>query len=125
MESRALLERAVNDLKARGMKEQDIHLKAEVFEPQAKRRVALTLLLNEIARTQNIKVEADQVKSLVEEFAQSYEDPAEVVAWYYQDANRLREAESLVLEDNIVNWVLERAQITDEPVSLEALMGNA
>ncbi len=125
MESRALLERAVNDLKARGMKEQDIHLKAEVFEPQAKRRVALSLLLNEIARTQGIKAEADQVESLVEEFAQSYEDPAEVVAWYHQDANRLREAESLVLEDNIVNWVLERAQVTDETTSLEALMGNA
>lgn len=125
MESRALLERAVNDLKARGMKEQDIHLKAEVFEPQAKRRVALSLLLNEIARTQGIKAEADQVESLVEEFAQSYEDPAEVVAWYYRDANRLREAESLVLEDNIVNWVLERAQVTDETTSLEALMGNA
>lgn len=125
MESHALLDRAVNDLKARGMKEQDIHLKAEVFEPQAKRRVALSLLLNEITRVQGIRAEADQVKSLVEEFAQSYEDPAEVVAWYYQDTNRLREAESLVLEDNIVNWVLERAQVSDEITSLEALMGNA
>ena len=124
IESRALLERAVNDLKARGMKEQDIHLKTEVFEPQAKRRVALSLLLNEIARSQGIRAEADQVRALVEDFAQSYEDPAEVVAWYYQDANRLREAESLVLEDNIVNWVLERAQVTDETAALEALMGN-
>ncbi len=125
MESHALLERAVNDLKARGMKETDIHLKAEVFEPQAKRRVALSLLLNEIARSQGIRAEPDQVKALVQEFAQSYEDPAEVVAWYYQDANRLREAESLVLEDNIVNWLLERAQVTDQPMTLEALMGNA
>lgn len=125
MESRVLLERAVNDLKARGMKEQDIHLNAEVFEPQAKRRVALSLLLTEIAKAHGIRAEADQVRGLVEEFAQSYEDPAEVVAWYYRDVNRLREAESLVLEDNIVNWVLEHAQVTDETISLEALMGNA
>jgi trigger factor len=125
MERRALLERAVNDLKARGLKEHDIHLKEEVFESQAKRRVALSLLLNEIARTQQIKAQTDQVKRLVEEFAQSYEDPAEVVAWYYQDANRLREAETLVLEDNIVDWVMQRAQVTDETTTLEALMGNA
>ncbi len=125
MESRVLLERAVNDLKARGLKEQDIHLKAEVFKPQARRRVALSLLLNELARAQNIKADADQVRQLVEEFAQSYEEPAEVVAWYYRDANRLREAEALVLEDNIVNWVLARAQVTDEPTTLAALMGNA
>lgn len=125
MESRVLMERAVNDLKARGMKEQDIHLDEQLFEPQAKRRVALSLLLNEIVHTQGIKAEADQVRELIEEYAQSYEDPAEVVAWYYQDADRLREAESLVLENNIVDWVLQRAQVADETTSLEALMGNA
>lgn len=125
MESRVLMERAVNDLKARGMKEQDIHLNEQLFEPQAKRRVALSLLLNEIAHTQGIKAEADQVRELIEEYAQSYEDPAEVVAWYYQDTDRLREAESLVLENNIVDWVLQRAQVADETTSLEALMGNA
>ncbi len=125
MESHILLERAINDLKAHGMKEQDIHLKADLFEPQAKRRVALSLLLNEISRSQGIRAEPEQVMAQVEEFAQSYEDPAEVVAWYYEDANRLREVESLVLEDNIVQWVLARAQVTDEPTTLETLMGNA
>lgn len=125
LESRVLLERAVNELKARGMREQDIHLKEEVFEPQARRRVALSLLLDTLVRSQNIQAQPDQVRRLVEEFAQSYEEPAEVVAWYYQDANRLREVEALVLEDNVVDWVLQRAQVTDEPLSLEALMGNA
>lgn len=125
MEIQALMARAVNDLKARGMKAQDIHLDAQTFEPQARRRVALSLLLNEIAQTQGIKAEADQVRQLIEEHAQSYENPAEVVAWYYQDADRLREAESLVLENNIVDWVLQRAQVVDEATSLEALMGRA
>lgn len=125
MERHALRDKAVNDLKARGMKEQDIRLGDDIFDTQARRRVALSLLLNEIARANGIRAEGDQVKVLVEEFAQSYEDPREVVAWYYQDANRLREAESLVLEENIVNWVLEHAQVADEPVTLEALMGKA
>jgi trigger factor len=125
MECRSLLNRAVSDLKARGMREQDIKMSEAIFEPQAKRRVALSLLLNAVAESQQIRADEAQVRAMVDEFAQSYEDPAEVVTWYYQDATRLREAQSLVLEDNIVSWVLERAQVTDEPTSLEQLMGKA
>jgi len=95
-----------------------------MFEPQARRRVALGLLMDELVRANGITAGDDQVKALVDEFAQSYEDPSEVVAWYHQDKNRLNEARALVLEENIVNWVLERAQVTDEPSSLEKLMGN-
>lgn len=125
METRTLMNKAFSDLKARGMKEQDIKLSESIFEPQAKRRVSLSLLLNAIANANEIKAPEDQVRALVDEFAQSYEDPSEVVKWYYSDAERLREAQSLVLEENIVNWVLERAQVTDEPTTLEKLMGKS
>lgn len=125
MEQQALKEKAFTDLKARGLKEQDIKLGDEIFEPQAKRRVALGLLMDTLIREQNITAGDDQVRAMVDEFAQSYEDPAEVVGWYYQDASRLKEARALVLEENIVAWVLERAQVSDEPTSLEKLMGNA
>jgi len=125
MEIRSLMDKAVTDLKARGMKEQDIKLREDVFAAQAKRRVALSLLLSEIARAHGIKAGDDQVRAMVEEFAQSYEDPAEVVTWYYQDAQRLQEAESLVLEENVVNWVMDQARVTDEPMSLDKLMGRA
>jgi trigger factor len=124
MERRALLEKAVTDLKARGMREQDIQMRDEIFEPQAKRRVALGLLMDELVRANGITAAEDQVQALVDEFAQSYEDPSEVVAWYHQDKSRLNEARALVLEENIVNWVLEHAQVTDEPSTLEKLMGN-
>jgi len=96
-----------------------------VFEPQAKRRVSLGLIMDAIVIEQKIVVGEDQVRALVDEFAQSYEDPSEVVGWYYQDATRLKEAKALVLEENIVNWLLERAQVSDETTTLEALMGNA
>jgi len=124
-ESQSMLSRAVSDLKARGMREQDIKMNTSLFEPQAKRRVALGLLLNTLAETNEIKAGEDQVRGMVEEFAHSYEDPSEVVSWYYKDAERLREVESLALEENIVNWVLERAQVSDESTTLEALMGKA
>lgn len=124
MEQRALLDKAVTDLKARGMREQDIQMRDEIFEPQAKRRVALGLLMDELVRANGITAPEEQVKALVDEFAQSYEDPSEVVAWYHQDSARLNEARALVLEENLVNWVLERAQVTDEPATLETLMGK-
>lgn len=124
MEQRALMEKAMTDLKARGMREQDIQVRDEMFAPQAKRRVALGLLMDELVRANGIAAPEDQVKSLVDEFAQSYEDPSEVVAWYHQDNNRLNEARALVLEENLVNWVLERAQVSDEAATLEKLMGN-
>lgn len=125
METRSLMEHAVNDLKARGMKEQDIHLSEAVFEPQAKRRVSLGLLLNNFASANNITAAEEQVRAKVDEYAQSYEDPSEVVTWYYQDANRLRDVKAMVVEDNVVETVLQRAQVTDEPTSLENLMGKA
>lgn len=125
MERRALHEKAVNDLKARGLKEADIKMNDDIFESQARRRVALGLLMDHIVSTQGLVAQPDQVRALVDEFAQSYEDPAEVVAWYYQDPSRLQEAKGLVLEENVVNWVLGQAQVTDEPTSLDKLMGNA
>ncbi|TCJ11495.1 trigger factor [Parasulfuritortus cantonensis] len=125
MEVRSLMDHAVNDLKARGMKEQDIKLSESVFEPQAKRRVALSLLLNSFAAAHQIGAGDEQVRAKVDEFAQSYEDPTEVVAWYYQDANRLRDVKAMVIEDNVVEAVLQSAQVTDEPTTLENLMGKA
>ncbi|MEW5768952.1 MAG: trigger factor [Pseudomonadota bacterium] len=125
MERRALLEKAVNDLKARGMKESDIKMNDDIFEPQAKRRVSLGLLMDHIVSSQGLVAKDEQVRALVDEFAQSYEDPSEVVGWYYQDPSRLQEAKALVLEENVVNWVLEKAQVTDEATTLEKLMGNA
>ncbi len=124
MERRALLDKAVTDLKGRGMREQDIQMRDEIFEPQAKRRVALGLLMDELVRANGITAGAEQVQALVDEFAQSYEDPSEVVAWYQEDGARLNEARALVLEQNIVEWVLARAQVSDETISLEQLMGN-
>jgi trigger factor len=125
METRAMLERATGDLKARGLKEQDIKLSPEVFANQAKRRVSLSLLLNGFAKANNIVAEDAQMRAKVDEFAQSYEDPSEVVAWYYQDAERMDDVRAMVVEDNIVDWILARAQVTDEPTSIEQLMGKA
>ena len=119
-----MLQKAREDMKQRGMREQDITLTGEHFAAQAKRRVSLGLLLSEIAKANAIKADADRVRARIDDFAKSYEDPAEVVAWYYADPKRLGEVEALALEDTLVDWVLARAQVTDEVQSAEQLMGG-
>lgn len=98
---------------------------AEQFKDQGKRRVALGLLLSELIKANEIKVSADKVRAEIDKMAASYHDPKEVVAWYYQDKNRLAEVESMVLEDQVVEWILEHAQVTDNMTTFEEIMKDS
>ncbi|MBW6453213.1 MAG: trigger factor, partial [Methyloprofundus sp.] len=95
------------------------------FEDQAKRRVALGLILAEIIQQNEIKVSADQVRAVIDQMAASYEDPEQVVSWYYGDKKRLAEVEQLVLEDATVEWVLGKVKVTDETVAFNDVMDSA
>ncbi len=125
MEVQRLQQLARQDLTARGVKvTAEGPLPAEMFEEQAKRRVTLGLVLAELVRTHSLQPKPDQVKAAVEEQAQSYEHPAEVVKWFYQSPERLREVESLVLEENVVDWALATAKVEDKAVDFDELMGH-
>jgi trigger factor len=119
-----LTEEARNDLKQRGIK-QEMPLPPELFAEQAKRRVTLGLILNELVKSNDLKAKPEQVRAAVEEFAQSYEDPAEVVRFYYTNNERLADVEGAVLEDNVVEFVLAKAKVSDKTVSFDELMGRA
>ena len=95
------------------------------FEETAKRRVALGLIIAELARAENLQPKPAEVRALVEQEAQSYESPAEVVKWFYMQPQRLSEMEALALETNVVKWVLTKAKVLDKPVSFDELMGAA
>jgi len=95
------------------------------FEEQAKRRVALGLILAEIIQKNEIKAEADAIRAVIDDMAQSYEEPEQVVSWYYGDEKRLAEVEQMVLEDATVDWVLAKVKVTDEPASFSDIMDNA
>jgi trigger factor len=113
------------DFAARGMPvNEDMPLPAELFEKQAQRRVTLGLILAEVVKAHQLQAKPEQVKAIVEELAQTYEHPQEVVRFYYQSPERLREIESMVLEDNVVEWALKTAQVEDKPVDFDELMGN-
>jgi len=126
MEIERLQQMARQDLAARGIPVGDnVPLPAEMFEKNAQRRVTLGLILAEVVRAQNLAAKPEQVKAAVEEQAQSYERPEEVVKWFYSSPDRLRDIEGMVLEENVVAWVLANAQVEDEAVSFDELMGNA
>lgn len=118
-----LMQEANNNLKARGLADRDANLSPDLFRERAERRVKLGLILAKLIEQQEIKVQSSELRKYVEEYAKSYENPDQVVDWYYSSPERLKDIESVVLEDNVVAWILERAHITDQQMAFDDLMG--
>jgi len=125
LEARQMAESARRDLQNRGVDSKNTPIEAAWFTEQATRRVKLGLILAELVKENQLEPIPEQVRSLIEESAKSYEDPSEVVRWYYSQPQRLAEAEGLVIEGNVVDWVLANAKTTDKPVVFDELMGTA
>jgi len=115
---------AQQDLTARGVKAQGMQLPRDLFEQQAQRRVTLGLILAEVVKTHALHAKPEQVRAAVDEQAKSYEQPDQVVKWYYKSPERLHEIESIVVEENVVNWALTTAQVQDQATDFDDLMGN-
>ena len=123
-EASALRERTIANMRAQqNVKPQDLELSLDVFRPQAEERVALGLIIAELVRSEKLQAKPEQVKALVTETAQTYEQPDAVVRWHYEKPERLRDFEAMVLEQNVVDWILARAKVTDEPATFEQVMG--
>jgi trigger factor len=125
MEAEQMAENARRDMEKRGMGMKNIPVEASWFTEQATRRVKLGLLLAELVKSKDLHVKPEQVRAIVDEFAETFEDPKEVVRWYYSQPERLAEAEALALENNVVEWVLANTTVSEVPIAFDALMGNA
>lgn len=124
-ETTELSARAREDLRARGMQGvENIQLPEDLFTAQAERRVRLGLIVSELVKVQNLQAKPEQVRAFIEEQAQSYENPAEVLQWYFQDRSRLAEVEAVVLEDNVVEWTLSNTKVVEKTLAFDELMGN-
>ncbi len=120
-----LREGARADMKQRGMKEAEkMDIPADVFRPQAERRVRLGLVVAELVKANGLQAKPEQLKAYIDELAASYEKPEEVVRWYFGDRQRLAEVEAVVIETNVADYVLGKAQVTEKAVSFEELMGQ-
>jgi trigger factor len=118
-----MTESARADLKKRGIKDAEkAPIPAEIFEPQAERRVRLGLVVGELVRANSLQAKPEQLQAHIEEMAQSYERPAEVVRWYLSDRSRMAEVEAVVIENNVADFVLAKAKVTDKVVPFDELM---
>ena len=125
MEIERLMQNARQDMEQRGgAKMKNFPMQREWFVDQAKRRVSLGLILSEIVKVNELHAKSDQIKTIVDEAAQSYEHPEEVVRWYYAQPQRLAEIEGVAIEDNVVAWALSSSKVVDRPIAFDELMGQ-
>jgi len=121
---KALLENEVNRLRVQAVQQFGGNIKpeqlpAELFEEQAKRRVELGLIVAEVVKQFDLKPDEDRVREMIQEMASAYQEPEQVVAWYYKNDQQLNEVRSVVLEEQVVDTVLQKATVTDKSVSYE------
>ncbi len=118
-----LLEGARADLKKRGIKDADkVAIPDDVFRPQAERRVRLGLVVAELVRANQLQATLEQIKAHIQELASSYEKPSEVERWYFSDRNRMAEVETVVMENNVTDFVLSKAKVNEKAITFDELM---
>jgi trigger factor len=118
-----MVEAARADLKQRGIKDaENAPIPEDLFRPQAERRVRLGLVVAELVRANNLQAKPEQLQKHIEEMAQSYEKPAEVMRWYLSDRQRMAEVEALVIENNVTEFVLGKAKVSDKMLPFDELM---
>lgn len=122
MEISRLQEQAVKDLESRGMTTKDLQLPPELFVERAEKRVKLGLVLSEVVKQNELRAKPEQIRAMVEEHAESFEDPAQMVRWYYNDPSRLAEVEGMVLEDNVVEWAAKSLEVSTVARSFDETM---
>ncbi|MCE2659510.1 MAG: trigger factor [Rubrivivax sp.] len=118
-----MTESARADLKQRGIKDADTApIPAEIFQPQAERRVRLGLIVAELVKTAQLQAKPEQLQKHIEEVSQSYEKPAEVMRYYLGDRQRMAEVEAIVIENNVTEHIFAQAKVTDKVVPFDELM---
>ncbi|MBV4533777.1 trigger factor [Pseudomonas sp. SWRI107] len=121
---KALLENEVNRLRVQAVQQFGGNIKpdqlpVELFEEQAKRRVVLGLVVAEVVKQFDLKPDEAEVRKVIEEMASAYQEPEQVIAWYYKNDQQMNEVRSVVLEEQVVDTVLQKATVTDKSVSYE------
>jgi trigger factor len=121
-EQERMVESARQDLIQRGIPNaKDAPIPAEMFAEQALKRVRLGLILSDLVKQQNLAATSDQIKAEIDEQAATYEDPKEVVRWFYSNPSRLKDIENMVLEDNVIKYFTSQAKVIDKSITFEEL----
>jgi len=110
------------DMRQRGMQMQDLPISPDMFNEQAERRVRIGLIMSELVKANALQATGEQVRAWIDDFAKAYENPQQVVNHYLTDRNRLADVEAMVVEQNVVDYVLSKAKVTEKQVPFDELM---
>jgi len=103
----------------------NMSLPDDMFTEKAKKQIALGFIMSELMKMSELKVDSDRVKETIEKYSESYENPAEMVDWYYNDKERLAGIESFVLEEQIIDWVVEKSDSSEKSLSFDEIIDQA
>jgi trigger factor len=106
------------------MTTKDLTLPPDLFIDRASRRIKVGLLVADLVKKHELQPKPEQVRKVIEEHAESFEQPEELLRWYYGDPARLAEVEALVMEDNVVEWAMGKMKVEDKPTDFDELMGT-
>ena len=122
-ESAALKQQAEAEMAQSGQ-QSSVDLPLSIFEGQAERRVKLGLLVGEVISDQKIEVDQDKVDATIADMAATYENPQEIIDWYKENREQRESLEKVVMEDQVVDWVMDQIEVEDETISFDDLLGN-
>ena len=125
METKELMQQSVEEMESRGVKMKEMPLHPELFKDRAEKRVKLGLILAELMHIHSLKAKPEQVKNMIEEYAQGFDECEQIIRWYDADPKRRLGVENLALEENVVIWTMGQAKTTDKQAVFNELMGNA
>jgi len=106
------------------MNVKDMPFYPDLFKERAEKRVKLGLILSDLVQKQGLKAKPEQVKAMIEDYAQSFDEAEQVIRWYAAEPSRMMEVENLVLEENVVTWAMGQAKTIDKQAVFNELMGN-
>ena len=124
LEVQELMRQAVQDMELRGTKMKGVALPPDLFRERAERRVKLGLILADRLLKYDLRARPEQMQAMVRDYAQTFDQPDEVVRWYASDARRMEEVRGMVLEENLMTWAMAQAKTIDKPAVFNELMGN-
>lgn len=123
-EMKVLMDQTVQEMESRGMNLKGMPLHPELFRERAEKRVKLGLILSELVQKHSLKAKPEQIRTMIEDYAQSFDESEQIIRWYAAEPSRMKEVENLVLEENVVNWAMSQAKTVDKEAVFNELMGN-
>jgi trigger factor len=125
LEVQTVMQKTAQEMESRGLKIKDMPFQPEMFKERAEKRVKLGLILSEVVQKHGLQARPEQTKAMIEDYAHGFDEAEQIIRWYAADPKRMIEVENLVMEENLVEWVMGQAKTTDKVVEFNDLMENS